>query len=66
MVLIKGVKCGKPFLEFEDNLYVYNDDGNYTNEILKIYNKQNRYNTIEITNLIKIGIKIILEVRSVM
>ena len=39
MVLIKGVKCGKPFLEFEDNLYVYNDDGKYTTEILKIYNK---------------------------
>ena len=39
MVLIKGVNKGKPFLEFDDNLYVYDDDGNYTNEILKIYNK---------------------------
>ena len=39
MVLIKGVKCGKPFLEFDENLYVYNEDGFYTNEILKIYNK---------------------------
>ena len=35
----KGIKNGKQFLEFENNLYVYNEDGNYTNEILKIYNK---------------------------
>lgn len=39
LVLIKGIKNGKQFLEFENNLYVYNEDGNYTNEILKIYNK---------------------------
>ena len=43
LVLIKGIKNGKQFLEFENNLYVYNEDGNYTNEILKIYNK-NRIN----------------------
>ena len=39
LVLIKGIKNGKQFLEFENNLYVYNEDVNYTNEILKIYNK---------------------------
>lgn len=39
LVLIKGVKCGKPFLKFDDNLYVYNENQTYTNEILKIYNK---------------------------
>ena len=39
MVLIKGVKLGNPFLEYEDNLTVYNEDGSYTDEILKIYNK---------------------------
>ena len=39
LVLIKGVKCGKTFLEVEKNLYVYNLDGTYTEEILKIYNK---------------------------
>lgn len=39
LVLIKGVKLGKSFLKFDDNLYVYNKDGNYTDEILKIYNK---------------------------
>lgn len=39
LILIKGVKNGKQFLEFENNLYVYNEDGDYTDEILKIYNK---------------------------
>ena len=39
LVLIKGVKNAKPFLEFENNLYVYDENGNYTDEILKIYNK---------------------------
>ena len=40
MVLIKGVKLGNPFLEYEDNLIVYNEDGLYTDEILRIYNKK--------------------------
>lgn len=40
LVLIKGVKMGKPFLEYENNLYIYNNDGNYTDDILKIYNKK--------------------------
>ena len=40
MVLIKGVKLGNPFLEYEDNLIVYNEDGSYTDDILKIYNKK--------------------------
>ena len=44
LVLIKGVKNGKPFLEFENNLFVYNEDGTYTDEILKIYNKERRNN----------------------
>jgi len=39
MVLIKGVKLGNSFLDFSDNLYVYDNDGNYTEDILKIYNK---------------------------
>lgn len=39
LVLIKGVKNGNPFLEYENNLFVYNDDGTYTEDILKIYNK---------------------------
>lgn len=39
LVLVKGVKKGNPFLEFDYNLYVYNEEGSYTDEILKIYNK---------------------------
>lgn len=39
IILIKGVKNANPFLEFEKNLYIYNDKGSYTEDILKIYNK---------------------------
>lgn len=39
MVLIKGVKNGGKYLKFRENLYVYKDNGMYTDEILKIYNK---------------------------
>ena len=39
LVLIKRIKNGNSFLEFDNNLYVYDDKGNYTNDILKIYNK---------------------------
>ena len=40
LVLIKGVKNGGVFLKMEKNLYVYNKDGSYTDEILEIYNKK--------------------------
>ena len=40
LVLIKGIKNGKPFLEYDNNLVVYNEDGSYSDEILKIYNKK--------------------------
>ena len=39
LILIKATKCGKSFLKIERPLVVYNDDGTYTDEILKIYNK---------------------------
>ncbi len=39
MVLIKGVKLGGDFLEFDDNLYVYDEKGEYTEDILRIYNR---------------------------
>ena len=39
LILIKGIKNANGFLRVEKNLYVYNEDGKYTNEILKIYNK---------------------------
>lgn len=39
LVLIKAVKNANEFLRVDNNLYIYDDEGNYTNEILKIYNK---------------------------
>lgn len=39
LILIKGIKNANSFLKIEKNLYVYNEDGKYTDEILKIYNK---------------------------
>ena len=39
LVLIKGIKNAKPFLKIQNNLYIYKEDGNYTDEINKIYNK---------------------------
>ena len=39
LILIKGVKNAKPFLKVESNLYIYEDTGEYTEEILKIYDK---------------------------
>ena len=39
MILIKGVKNGKAFLKFRENLYIYDETGNYTEEIYKIYGK---------------------------
>lgn len=40
LVLIKAVKNAKEFLKIEKPLFVYKEDGNYTDEILKIYNKK--------------------------
>ena len=39
LILIKAVKNAKPFLKMCEPLIVYNQDGTYTKEILKIYNK---------------------------
>ena len=41
LVLIEGVRGGKPFLKFEKPLYVYDEEGKYTDEIYKIYNIEN-------------------------
>lgn len=40
LILIKGIKNAKPFLKIEKNLYIYDDNGNYTDDILEIYNKK--------------------------
>ena len=40
LVLINGIKNAKPFLKLENNLYIYDENGEYTEEIKKIYNKK--------------------------
>lgn len=39
LILIKGIKNANPFLKINKPLYVYDENGNYTDEILKIYGK---------------------------
>ena len=39
LILIKGVKNAKEFLKVLKPLIIYNKDGSYTEEVLKIYNK---------------------------
>ena len=38
LVLIKAVKNGGDFLTIEKPLYIYKNNGDYTEEILRIYN----------------------------
>ena len=38
MVLVEGRKCSKPHIITEPPLVIYNQDGSYTDEIIKIYN----------------------------
>lgn len=40
LVLIKATKNANPFLKIEKPLYVYKENGEYTEEILKIYGKE--------------------------
>lgn len=40
LILIEAVKNGKSFLKIDKPLYVYKEDGSYTDEILEIYNKK--------------------------
>jgi len=39
LILIKAVKNAKPFLKVERPLFVYDENNNYTKDILEIYNK---------------------------
>lgn len=41
LILIKAIKAAKSDLKIEDPLYVYNDDGSYTKELLEIYGIEN-------------------------
>lgn len=38
LILIKGIKNANPFLKVQNNLYIYQENGEYTEEINKIYN----------------------------
>jgi len=40
LVLIKAIKNGGEFLKINTPIYVYDENGNYTKDILKIYNKE--------------------------
>jgi len=40
MLLIEAIKGGGEFLKIEEPIYVYNEDGSYTNEILRMYGKE--------------------------
>lgn len=40
LVLIKATKNGREFVKVERPLFVYNEDGSYTDEILEIYHKK--------------------------
>lgn len=40
LVLIKATKAANSFLKVEKPLIIYNKDGTYTEEVLKIYNKE--------------------------
>lgn len=39
LILVKGIKNAKPFLKIQNNLYIYDENGEYTEEIKKIYHK---------------------------
>ncbi|MBE5821710.1 MAG: tRNA1(Val) (adenine(37)-N6)-methyltransferase [Clostridiales bacterium] len=40
LVLIKGIKNAKPFLKIDKPLYIYENNGEYTDEIYEIYGKE--------------------------
>ena len=40
LILIKAIKNANKFLKVDNNLYIYDDNGNYTDEILEIYHKK--------------------------
>ena len=39
LILVKGIKNARPFLKVLNNLYIYNEKNEYTEEVKKIYNK---------------------------
>ena len=43
LILIKGIKNANSFLKIEKNLYVYQENGEYTEELLRIYGKNKKW-----------------------
>ena len=39
LILVKATKNARPFLKVEKPIYIYDLQGNYTKDILEIYNK---------------------------
>ena len=37
LILVEGKKGARPFMTVEENLFVYNDNGEYSDEISGIY-----------------------------
>jgi len=42
LVLVRAVKYAKPYLKIDNPLYIYGEDGDYTDEIYKIYEKRKK------------------------
>ena len=42
LILIKAVKNANQFLKFEEPLIIYDENNNYTKQLLKIYNKEEK------------------------
>ncbi len=40
LILIKATKNARKYLKIKKPLYIYNEDGSYTNQILEIYGKK--------------------------
>ena len=40
LILIKAIKNAKEYLKIDKPLIIYNEDGSYSDEVLKIYNKK--------------------------
>ena len=47
LVLVKATKNGGSFLKVDKNLVIYEEDGNYTDEILEIYGKNHNSEVFE-------------------
>ena len=42
LILVKGIRCAKEFLKIQKPLVIYDENGNYTDEINEIYNRKEK------------------------